>query len=305
MGAPSAPAPASASAPAPRGAPPPREAADNDELPPSYEETVSSPVGGRPSGGSSPRPPLPPHHPGAQVRSSASYAARQPAVAVPLPPPPMPEEDQRPLPPGWIRQWDAGRRHEFYVDQQANHGAGRSTWVHPYQDPHYLASLPREQAAQVHWDNTLYRLRRQGVDVSMASPPLNVRPYAGSKPGVPPVGDPSRKVGRQGRKENERRHAETLAEAQARLNYAFQVVRSTGRPMFLQRDTDGKDVVVLPPRLVQPGAPDPFMYLIQDDRLKCIRTPTGNGVAVVERKHRNGALVGGVVGGAILGALLL
>lgn len=89
------------------------------------------------------------------------------------------------------------------------------------------------------------------------------------------------------------------------MNRAFSLSRQTGRAVFLQRDADGKEVVVLPPRVAPPGAPEPFMHLISDARLKCIRTPDGDGPPVVVRKNKNGAVVGGVIGGMLLGALLL
>ncbi|KAG8974043.1 hypothetical protein FRC05_007959 [Tulasnella sp. 425] len=38
-------------------------------------------------------------------------------------------EDNRPLPPGWIRRWDSGTENYFYVDTTAN--PPRSVWEHP------------------------------------------------------------------------------------------------------------------------------------------------------------------------------
>lgn len=165
----------------------------------------------------------------------------------------------------------------FYVDQRANGGRGRSTWVHPYYDPKYLATLDPKTRARAEWDNSLNRLRSLGVDVSVASPP----PMVSGK-----------------RREHQ-------VDVQARMSRAFSLSRQTGRAVFLQRDTDAKEVVVLPPRLAPPGAPEPFMHLISDPRLKCIRTPDGNGPPVEVRRNKNGAVVGGVIGGVLLGALLL
>ncbi|KAG8974037.1 hypothetical protein FRC05_007953 [Tulasnella sp. 425] len=39
------------------------------------------------------------------------------------------DEDSRPLPPGWIRQWDSRTENYFYVDTTAN--PPRSIWEHP------------------------------------------------------------------------------------------------------------------------------------------------------------------------------
>lgn len=197
----------------------------------------------------------------------------------------------------------------FYVDQRANNGAGRSTWVHPYSDPQYLASVNPDKRRVIEWDNTLQWMRSQGVDTYMATLPPDVSAAqealrTGASSNVPQVGDWNRKSSRKARKTLERR-SESPVQAQARLSRAFSEASRTGRPVFLQRDVDGKDVVVLPARATPPGVPDQFLYLIQDQRLKCIRSQVGNGQPMVVHKNRNGAVVGGLVGGAILGALLI
>ncbi|EJD55063.1 hypothetical protein AURDEDRAFT_178889 [Auricularia subglabra TFB-10046 SS5] len=46
-----------------------------------------------------------------------------------------PPEDKRPLPEGWIRQFDSNNNAWFYVDTRAN--PPRSIWVHPLDDPEY------------------------------------------------------------------------------------------------------------------------------------------------------------------------
>jgi hypothetical protein len=48
------------------------------------------------------------------------------------------DDEQRELPQGWVRCFDAKQEHHFYVDTATK----RSTWVHPYDDPEYLQSLP-------------------------------------------------------------------------------------------------------------------------------------------------------------------
>ncbi|KAG8928595.1 hypothetical protein FRC02_006710 [Tulasnella sp. 418] len=45
------------------------------------------------------------------------------------------EDEARPLPVGWIRQFDHNTNHHFYVDTKAS--PPRSIWVHPLDDPEY------------------------------------------------------------------------------------------------------------------------------------------------------------------------
>ncbi|KAG9016621.1 hypothetical protein FRB90_002782 [Tulasnella sp. 427] len=45
------------------------------------------------------------------------------------------EDESRALPDGWIRQFDPGNAHHFYVDTRAN--PPRSIWVHPLDDEQY------------------------------------------------------------------------------------------------------------------------------------------------------------------------
>jgi hypothetical protein len=48
------------------------------------------------------------------------------------------DDEQRELPTGWVRCFDPAQEHHFYVDTATK----RSIWVHPYDDPQYLESLP-------------------------------------------------------------------------------------------------------------------------------------------------------------------
>ncbi|KAJ9104800.1 hypothetical protein QFC19_003941 [Naganishia cerealis] len=48
------------------------------------------------------------------------------------------DDEYRELPEGWVRCFDKNTNHHFYVDTRTE----RSTWLHPYDDPVYLESLP-------------------------------------------------------------------------------------------------------------------------------------------------------------------
>ncbi|KAF8575505.1 hypothetical protein K439DRAFT_1641343 [Ramaria rubella] len=60
--------------------------------------------------------------------------------AAPAYPPPT-DGESRPLPEGWIKQFDSNSNAWFYVDTSAS--PPRSIWVHPYDDPQYLERHPR------------------------------------------------------------------------------------------------------------------------------------------------------------------
>ena len=48
------------------------------------------------------------------------------------------EDESRPLPPGWVRLYDAKQSHQFFVD--TNSEPPRSIWHHPYDDEKYRKS---------------------------------------------------------------------------------------------------------------------------------------------------------------------
>ncbi|EPT03905.1 hypothetical protein FOMPIDRAFT_98838 [Fomitopsis schrenkii] len=56
--------------------------------------------------------------------------------------------DLRELPDGWVQEFDPQTKHPFWVDTRAN--PPRATWVHPYEDEHFLREHPsiREKIAR-------------------------------------------------------------------------------------------------------------------------------------------------------------
>lgn len=57
------------------------------------------------------------------------------------------EDEARPLPPGWIRDFDAKAQHQFFVDTTSD--PPRSVWHHPYDDEAYLESLSNAERAKI------------------------------------------------------------------------------------------------------------------------------------------------------------
>jgi len=56
-----------------------------------------------------------------------------------------PGSDERPLPDGWIKDFDPNTNHHFYVD--TNCEPPRSCWVHPYDDPQFRREHPDQLPA--------------------------------------------------------------------------------------------------------------------------------------------------------------
>ncbi|WVW85398.1 hypothetical protein I302_107436 [Kwoniella bestiolae CBS 10118] len=53
------------------------------------------------------------------------------------------DDEQRDLPEGWVRCFDPKQQHAFYVDEKTK----RSSWLHPYDDPEFLRTLPKTHPA--------------------------------------------------------------------------------------------------------------------------------------------------------------
>lgn len=57
------------------------------------------------------------------------------------------EDEGRPLPQGWIRQYDDESHHQFFVD--TTRSPPRSIWQHPYDDEDYMSSLDPQERTRI------------------------------------------------------------------------------------------------------------------------------------------------------------
>lgn len=186
------------------------------------------------------------------------------------------EDEQRPLPAGWVRQFDAKEQHQFYVDTRAN--PPRSIWHHPYDDDEYLGTLTSEEREQVQEEERRRREHSIADDESAKSPSKTSAAAAGAIPSqatgtssfdgpLPPrpsnVADPHAKKSfgerfkekvtghtkeeraqiRRQREEEERQYYE----AHMRFRDCLQRAQMTGQPQFFAKDADGKEVYIEPP----------------------------------------------------------
>ncbi|MCJ1477801.1 hypothetical protein MMC13_006474 [Lambiella insularis] len=225
------------------------------DAPPPYEEATASSSSNRPIANAS------------QVRARNGI-------------PPMSrrsmEDEGRPLPKGWIRQFDTKTTHQFFVDTTAT--PPRSIWHHPYDDEQFLRTLDSKERARV---QSLHRAPSE-ADIAAESsdddgdhhkPGLQNKTTAGSglgspgrqTPALPPRNQTQpRGVSGFGRKmkdkmtgttheqrEAQRRQREeeerATYERHQKIRLAMQRAAETGQPQLIGKDKNGKDVFIEPP----------------------------------------------------------
>lgn len=176
------------------------------------------------------------------------------------------EDENRPLPAGWVRTFDPETSHQFFVDTTKD--PPRSIWTHPYDDNEYLSSLTSEERERIE-DESMRHTQPSKADImaehtdedehhSTASvgsndPPLPPRSDVKGK-GKQPLGrrikdkltgttHEQREQERKKRAEEEERYYQQHMQFRAAMTRAAQ----TGQPQYLGKDNDNKDVYVEPP----------------------------------------------------------
>lgn len=185
------------------------------------------------------------------------------------------EDEGRPLPAGWIRQYDAKDSHQFFVDTNAN--PPRSIWQHPYDDEQYLSTLSSEERETLEANATkasrASRLAESSADESDIETPhkpgnpeqklstgtadLPQRPHSQKDENLSGLG----KFGRRMKdkltsstheeriRERQRLEQEELALYQRHQHIRAAMTRAeqTGQPQLLGKNADGRDVYLEPP----------------------------------------------------------
>jgi hypothetical protein len=188
------------------------------------------------------------------------------------------EDESRPLPEGWIRQFDAENQHQFYVDTTKE--PPRSIWQHPYDDDTYMSSITPEERARI---NGLHRVPSEADVIAESSEDDEFHDHrlsggkqtAGQAQGqnrehfpsqLPQRGEAQPKgLHKFGRKmkdkitnstheERERERAQR-AQEEERIYRQHQMYRAamakaieTGQPQLIGKDRQGKDVYIEPPQ---------------------------------------------------------
>ena len=175
------------------------------------------------------------------------------------------EDELRPLPPGWVRTFDAQHEHQFFVDTTKD--PPRSTWVHPYDDDEFLSTLSSAERERIEEESMNRGHPPTKADVMAAHTDEEDDPTSPiSAPGeLPPRPDKGkgkdRSFGRkfkdkltgmthEQREEERRKRAEQerkIYEQHQKFRRAMVEAQQTGQPQFVGQDRDGKDVYVEPP----------------------------------------------------------
>jgi hypothetical protein len=185
------------------------------------------------------------------------------------------EDEQRELPQGWVRQFDASSGHQFFVDTKAN--PPRSIWQHPYDDEQYLSSLSPDERANVTRLNHSVSLKDiQAESSDDEAGPSTRKPAQGRVAGTAAAASTSaaapsnstadhpsglHKYGRKLKdritssthEEREKDRAQRAQEEQqayeAHLQFRQAMSRAmqTGQPQFIAKDRQGHDVYIEPP----------------------------------------------------------
>lgn len=174
------------------------------------------------------------------------------------------EDELRPLPPGWVRQYDPKEDHQFFVHTAAN--PPRSIWHHPLDDMEYLRTLSSEERERLQEQDRHHVEREEENEEEFRRQyreEMNKQEQgsSGGSAELPPR--PAAKGGF-GRKlkdkltsttheEREAQRAQRAKQEQAAyeqhmvMRRAMSRAMQTGEPQLIGKDRDGKDVYIEPP----------------------------------------------------------
>jgi hypothetical protein len=237
------------------------------------------------------------------------------------------EDEHRPLPPGWVRQYDASTHHQFFVDTKSN--PPRSTWNHPHDDEQYLNSLTsdeRQHITRLNRSVSLKDIEAESSDDEGHTSSAAKRVHASTSAATTTT-EPKgiHKFGRQMKdrlthsthqeRENERaiRAKEEQEAYTAHLAFRQAMSRAvqTGQPQYLCKDRQGHDIYIEPPngpslpvgaRGYNPYAQGP--YGNPNARFVRPEQPYTRGPGYGYGGGYGFPLMGGFLGGALLGGLL-
>ncbi|OJD30817.1 ww rsp5 wwp protein [Diplodia corticola] len=279
----------------------------------------------------------PPSYEAATSSTGASAAQHRARNGIPAERRRSMEDEARPLPAGWVRQYDSQNEHQFFVDTHAD--PPRSIWHHPFDDEQYLSTLApdeRENVTRLHHSISLQDIaaessgsdddndhNKQNKKAAAAAGKSSGSNDAGEVHGLHKLGrrikdrvthtDHQQRVAeREKRAERERQAYAAHLAARRALSRAIE----TGEPQFLCKDRDGKDVYIVPPpgisQLRQPFPSGAYGYNPYNNgpfanpgaRYLRPQTPYSRPYGYGYGGGYGFPLMGGFLGGAMLGSLM-
>lgn len=281
------------------------------DAPPSYDEVRNNASGSAPSASGSSN----------TAQTEAAIDARRSL-----------EDMVRPLPKGWIRQWDPQSHHNFFVDTLAQ--PPRSIWIHPYDDEQFQ----REHPDQVRKERE--RIEKQRI-VQDDTDDEDDRPATGPSKGAG-AGDGAgaskaqqtyaatsssstqpkglKKFGRslkdkmtgttheQRVQERKRREEAERRAMEQHMMIRQALIRSvqTGQPQFIGRDSAGREIFAQPPPpgFARQGPAIGYGPYQTTGGPYGMYGPYSAPMGPYRRAGAGPAVLGGLAGGMLLGGLL-
>ncbi|KAK4185606.1 hypothetical protein QBC35DRAFT_389118 [Podospora australis] len=171
------------------------------------------------------------------------------------------EDELRPLPRGWTREFDPVSQHQFFVDTNSP-APHRSIWTHPYDDDVFLSSLPLEERLQIE-ENYSGRYDRGPSAEDIAAETTDDDDDDSDTTTLCPSSSPKKRSGfgqklkdkitGKSRSQRIQERAERCA-AEKEMYRQHRILRKgmtdamiSGRPQLLGRDSDRKHVFLEPP----------------------------------------------------------
>lgn len=252
------------------------------------------------------------------------------------------EDESRPIPTGWLRQYDPESEHQFFVDTRVD--PPRSIWHHPYDDEQYLASLSPEEfdhVTRLHRSISLQDITAESSDEDDDDTAASKKKQkdqtkasdnsTGAATLTATTGasrDEVKGLHRLGRRIKDRLthtdHKQRVADREKRAKQeqaaysahlaarrALARALETGEPQYLCKDKEGRDVYIVPPqgRGVPTGAfgYNPYAqgpFGTPNARYLRPQTPYSRPYGYGYGGGYGFPLLGGFMGGAMLGGLL-
>ncbi|KAL8784788.1 MAG: hypothetical protein Q9213_003768 [Squamulea squamosa] len=169
------------------------------------------------------------------------------------------EDEGRPLPQGWVRQYDPENHHQFFVDTTCE--PPRSIWHHPYDDDQYLSTLDPKERQRIQGSLRVPShadIAAESSDDDRDHPSPTHIPHNQSQqpnPGSSSFGrrmkDKLTGTTHEQRQEERRQRAiaeEQLYERHRRVRQAMVNALRTGQPQLVGKDRDGRDLYIEPPQ---------------------------------------------------------
>lgn len=182
------------------------------------------------------------------------------------------EDEGRPLPHGWIRQYDPQNHHQFFVDTDVE--PPRSIWCHPYDDEQYMNGLdPKErqkikgslrvpsqadiaaESSDDDGDHHHHHHPQQTGTGAAELPPRDPNPPTGVTKFGRKMKDKMTHTTHEQREQERIRRAEEERRAYQRhqeLRQAMSRAVQTGEPQYVGKGRDGKDIYIEPPQGMGP-----------------------------------------------------